>query len=202
MAALMYPQVLSVIQVSFPPRERGAAFGVFGAVIGVATISGPLVGGLLIQADIHVGSTDLLWRPIFLVNLPIGIGAVVAALIYLRESKAPSAPRLDIPGVVLVTIGLFMIAFPLVEGRDAGWPIWAYLMLAGGAVLLVAFRRYIRVRAASGGSPLVEPELFGDRGFVVGSAMTMVFLAGIPHSSSRSHCSCRSGWGSARCMRD
>jgi len=180
MAALMYPQVLSVIQVSFPPRERGAAFGVFGAVIGVATISGPLVGGLLIQADIHVGSTDLLWRPIFLVNLPIGIGAVVAALIYLRESKAPSVPRLDIPGVVLVTIGLFLIAFPLVEGRDAGWPIWAYLMLAGGAVLLVAFRRYIRVRAARGGSPLVEPELFGDRGFVVGSAMTMVFLAGIP----------------------
>jgi EmrB/QacA subfamily drug resistance transporter len=180
MAALMYPQVLSVIQVSFPPRERGAAFGVFGAVIGVATISGPLVGGLLIQADIHLGSTDLLWRPIFLVNLPIGIGAVVAALIYLRESKAPSAPRLDIPGVVLVTIGLFLIAFPLVEGRDAGWPIWAYLMLAGGAVLLVAFRRYIRVRAARGGSPLLEPELFGDRGFVVGSAITMVFLAGIP----------------------
>src|ERR1700676_5040546 len=63
MAALMYPQVLSVIQVSFPPRERGAAFGVLGAVIGVATISGPLVGGLLIQADIHLGSTDLLWRP-------------------------------------------------------------------------------------------------------------------------------------------
>jgi EmrB/QacA subfamily drug resistance transporter len=180
MAALMYPQVLSVIQVSFPPRERGAAFGVFGAVIGVATISGPLVGGLLIQANIHIGGTDLLWRPIFLVNLPIGIGAVVAALIYLRESKAPAAPRLDIPGVVLVSIGLFLIAFPLVEGRDAGWPIWAYLMLAGGALLLVAFRRYIRVRAERGGSPLVEPELFGDRGFVVGSAITMVFLAGIP----------------------
>jgi EmrB/QacA subfamily drug resistance transporter len=180
MAALMYPQVLSVIQVSFPPRERGAAFGVFGAVIGVATISGPLVGGLLIQADIHLGSTALLWRPIFLVNLPIGIGAIVAALIYLRESTAPSAPRLDIPGVVLVTIGLFLIAFPLVEGRDAGWPTWTYLMLAGGTLLLVAFRRYIRIRAARGGSPLVEPELFGDRGFVVGSAITMVFLAGIP----------------------
>ncbi|GAC1575479.1 MAG: MFS transporter [Candidatus Dormibacteria bacterium] len=180
MAALMYPQVLSVIQVSFPPRERGAAFGIFGAVIGVATISGPLLGGLLIQADIHVGSTDLLWRPIFLVNLPIGIGAVIAATIYLRESKAPSAPRLDIPGVVLATIGLFLIAFPLVEGRDAGWPVWAYVMLAGGALVLVAFGRYIRLRAARGGSPLVEPELFGDRGFVVGSSITMVFLAGIP----------------------
>ncbi len=180
MAALMYPQVLSVIQVSFPPRERGAAFGVFGGVIGVASISGPLLGGLLIQADIHVGGHALLWRPIFLVNLPIGIGAVVAAFIFLRESKAPTAPRLDIPGVVLATIGLFLIAFPLVEGRDAGWPIWAYLMLVGGALVLVAFARYIRVRADHGGSPLVEPALFGDRAFVVGSVIAMVFLAGIP----------------------
>jgi EmrB/QacA subfamily drug resistance transporter len=180
MAALMYPQVLSVIQVSFPPRERGAAFGIFGGVIGVATISGPLLGGLLIQADIHIGDHALLWRPIFLVNLPIGIGAVVAAFIFLRESKAPTAPRLDIAGVVLATIGLFLIAFPLVEGRDAGWPIWAYLMLVGGALMLVAFRRYIRFRADRGGSPLVEPELFGDRAFVVGSVIAMVFLAGIP----------------------
>ncbi len=180
MAALMYPQVLSVIQVSFPPRERGAAFGVFGGVIGVASISGPLLGGLLIQADIHIGGHALLWRPIFLVNLPIGIGAVVAAFIFLRESKAPSAPRLDIPGVVLASVGLFLIAFPLVEGRDAGWPTWAYLMLAGGVIVLVAFRRYIRRCADRGGSPLVEPALFGDRAFVVGSLIAMVFLAGIP----------------------
>jgi EmrB/QacA subfamily drug resistance transporter len=180
MAALMYPQVLSVIQVSFPPRERGAAFGIFGGVIGVASISGPLLGGLLIQADIHVGGNALLWRPIFLVNLPIGIGAVVAAFIFLRESKAPSAPRLDIPGVVLATLGLFLIAFPLVEGRDAGWPVWAYLMLAGGLLILVAFRRYIRFRAEHGGSPLVEPDLFGDRAFVVGTLIAMVFFAGVP----------------------
>ncbi|MDQ6846163.1 MAG: MFS transporter [Candidatus Dormibacteraeota bacterium] len=180
MASLMYPQVLSVIQVSFPPRERGTAFGIFGGVIGVATISGPLLGGVLIQADIHIGGNALLWRPIFLVNLPIGIGAVVAAFIFLRESRAPSAPSLDAPGVVLATIGLFLIAFPLVEGRDAGWPIWAYLMLGGGFLVLVAFRRYIRYRADRGRSPLVEPELFGDRAFVVGSLITMVFLAGIP----------------------
>ncbi len=180
MAALMYPQVLSVIQVSFPPRERGTAFGIFGGVIGVATISGPLLGGLLIQADIHIGSQALLWRPIFLVNLPVGIGAVIAAFMFLRESRAPSAPRLDIPGVALATIGLFLIAFPLVEGRDAGWPIWAFAMLAGGALVLVAFRRYILMRAARGGSPLVEPQLFGDRAFVVGSTIAMVFFAGIP----------------------
>jgi MFS family permease len=180
LASLMYPQVLSVVQVSFPPRERGAAFGIFGGVIGVASISGPLLGGLLIQADIHVGDHALLWRPIFLVNLPIGIGAVVAAFVFLRESRAPSAPRLDIPGVVLATIGLFLIAFPLVEGRDAGWPVWAYLMLAGGVLVLLGFRRYIDVRARRGGSPLIEPDLFRDRAFVIGSLIAMVFLAGIP----------------------
>jgi EmrB/QacA subfamily drug resistance transporter len=180
MAALMYPQVLSVIQVSFPPRERGTAFGVFGGVIGVASISGPLLGGLLIQADLHIGGTALLWRPIFLVNLPIGIGAVIAASIYLRESRAPDAPRLDIPGMMLATAGLFLIAYPLVEGRDAGWPLWAYLMLAGGFVVLVIFGRYIRARAARGRSPLVEPKLFGDRAFVVGSGIAMVLLAGVP----------------------
>jgi EmrB/QacA subfamily drug resistance transporter len=180
MAALMYPQVLSVIQVSFPPRERGTAFGIFGGVIGVASISGPLLGGLLIQADLHIGGTALLWRPIFLVNLPIGIGAVIAASIYLRESRAPDAPRLDIPGMLLATAGLFLIAYPLVEGRDAGWPLWAYLMLAGGFAVLVIFGRYIRARAARGGSPLVEPKLFGDRAFVVGSSIAMVFLAGVP----------------------
>jgi EmrB/QacA subfamily drug resistance transporter len=180
MAALMYPQVLSVIQVSFPPRERGTAFGIFGGVIGVATISGPLLGGLLIQADLHIGGTALLWRPIFLVNLPIGIGAVIAATRYLRESHAPDAPRLDIPGMLLATLGLFLIAFPLVEGRDAGWPLWAYLMLVGGAVVMVIFGRYIRLRAARGGSPLVEPKLFNDRAFVVGSTIAMAFFAGIP----------------------
>jgi EmrB/QacA subfamily drug resistance transporter len=180
MAALMYPQVLSVIQVSFPPRERGTAFGIFGGVIGVASISGPLLGGLLIQADLHIGATALLWRPIFLVNLPIGIGAVIAASIYLRESRAPDAPRLDIPGMLLATLGLFLIAYPLVEGRAAGWPLWAYLMLVGGAAVLVIFGRYIRARARRGGNPLVEPQLFGDRAFVVGSAIAMVFLAGIP----------------------
>ncbi|HEX4579430.1 MAG TPA: MFS transporter [Candidatus Dormibacteraeota bacterium] len=180
MAALMYPQVLSVIQVGFPPRERGTAFGIFGGIIGIAAISGPLLGGLLISADVHIANIALLWRPIFLVNLPIGIGAVIAASVYLRESRAPDAPRLDIPGTVLATAGLFLIAFPLVEGRDAGWAPWTYLMIVGGVAVMAIFGRYIRSCARRGGHPLVEPRLFGDRAFVVGSAIAMVFFAGIP----------------------
>lgn len=180
MAALMYPQVLSVIQVSFPPRERGKAFGVFGGLIGVATISGPLLGGLLIQADIHLGSTDLDWRPIFLVNVPVGIGAVVAAFVFLHESKAAQAPRLDIPGVILASTGLFLLAYPLVEGRDQGWPLWTWLMFAGAAIVLATFGIYQRRRAAGGRAPLVEPVLFQDRSFVVGILIATCFFAGIP----------------------
>src|SRR4030095_1663895 len=90
MGAIMFPQILSVIQVTFPPRERGTAFGMFGATIGLATITRPLVGGLLIEADLF----GLQWRPIFLVNVPIGILALAAAARYLIESRAPRALRL------------------------------------------------------------------------------------------------------------
>jgi EmrB/QacA subfamily drug resistance transporter len=176
LAALMYPQVLSVIQISFPPRERGAAFGTFGGVIGVATISGPLLGGILIKANLF----GLDWRPIFLVNVPIGIAALVAATLLLRESRAPSAPRLDLPGVTLVTAALFLLTYPLVQGREAGWPWWTFAFLAGAAILLVCFALYEVRRAKSVGSPLVQPLLFNDRAFVTGLLVTLLFLAGVP----------------------
>jgi MFS family permease len=99
MGAIMFPQILSVIQVTFPPQERGTAFGLFGATIGLATITGPLVGGLLIEADL----LGLQWRPIFLVNVPIGAAALAVATRYLVESRAPRALRLDLVGVAIVT---------------------------------------------------------------------------------------------------
>jgi MFS family permease len=109
--------------VTFPPRERAGAFGMFGATIGLATITGPLVGGLLINADL----LGLQWRPIFLVNVPIGIAALLAAARFLQESKAPDALRLDPVGVVVVTAGLLLLVYPLVQGRDLDWPPWAFL---------------------------------------------------------------------------
>jgi MFS family permease len=110
MAAMMYPQVLSVIQVTFPPQERARVFGFVGAVIGIATITGPLVGGLIIRNDITGGS----WRWIFLVNLPIGIAALIAATRLITESRAPNATRLDMGGFVLSTAGILLLVYPLV----------------------------------------------------------------------------------------
>lgn len=174
-AAMMYPQVLSVIQVSFPPRERAAAFGAFGAVIGVATISGPLAGGALIKLNILDA-----WRPIFLVNVPIGIAALIAAVRYLHEFKSPRAQRLDIPGTLLVTIALFLLIYPIVEGRDADWAAWTFISMVASIPVFVIFGLYTRWRASRDGSPLIEPDLFKDRAFVVGILLSAVFFAGIP----------------------
>ena len=174
--AIMFPQVLSIIQVTFPPQERATAFGLFGATIGLATITGPLVGGLLIQADLF----GLEWRPIFLVNLPIGIAALAVAARFLVESKAPRALRLDPVGVVVVTAGLLLLVYPLVQGRDLGWPPWTFLSMAAAVPVLAGFAVYERHKKALDGSPLVDLDLFRQRSFVPGLLLAGIFFMGIP----------------------
>jgi EmrB/QacA subfamily drug resistance transporter len=176
MGAIMFPQILSVIQVTFPPQERATAFGLFGATIGLATITGPLVGGLLIEADLF----GLQWRPIFLVNLPIGITALAVAARYLVESKAPRALRLDPVGVVVVTTGLLLLVYPLVQGRDLGWPPWTFLSMAAAVPVLAGFAVYERHKKALDGSPLVDLDLFRQRSFVPGLLLAGIFFMGIP----------------------
>lgn len=175
-SGLMFPQVLAVIQVTIPPKDRGRAFGIFGATIGIATILGPLVGGLLISADLF-GSD---WRMIFLVNIPVGIFAFVAAYLALPDSRAPDAPRLDVPGAALITAGLFLLVYPLTEGREKGWPVWIYAMLAASAPFLVAFVVLQRRKTAADASPLLLMTLFGNPSFRAGLILSVVFFAGIP----------------------
>jgi EmrB/QacA subfamily drug resistance transporter len=176
MGAVMFPQILSVIQVTFPPRERATAFGLFGATIGLATITGPLVGGLLIDADLM----GLGWRPIFLVNVPIGVAALAVASRYLVESRAPRALRLDPGGVAIVTAGLLLLVYPLVQGRELDWPLWTFLSMAAAVPVLAGFAVYERRKKALDGSPLVDPDLFRERGFVAGLAVAGIFFMGIP----------------------
>jgi EmrB/QacA subfamily drug resistance transporter len=173
--ALMFPQVFSVIQVTFPPRERGTAFGMVGATIGLATIMGPLVGGLLIQGDL----LGLDWRPIFLVNVPVGLTAMALAVRYLPESRAPRALRLDLVGVAIVTTGLLLLVYPLVQGRDLDWPLWTFVSMAAAVPVLAAFAAYERRKKAADGSPLVELDLFRERAFVVGLPVAAIFFMGV-----------------------
>jgi EmrB/QacA subfamily drug resistance transporter len=175
-SGLMFPQVLAVIQVTIPPKDRGKAFGIFGATIGIATILGPLVGGLLISLNLF--GTD--WRMIFLVNIPVGIFALVAAFVEMPDSKAPDAPRLDIAGAGLITAGLFLLVYPLTEGREKGWPGWIYLMLAASVPCLIGFVLLQRRKTAANASPLLLMTLFGNQSFRAGLVLSMVFFAGIP----------------------
>lgn len=174
-AAMMAPQVLAVIQVSFPPHERSAAFGIFGFALGMGSIVGLILGGVLISGDVF----GLGWRMIFLVNLPVGLLAFLAALALLRESHAPSALKVDSLGVVMISLALFLLTYPLVVGRDMGWPLWSILCLLASLPALFIFARYERYKAAKDGSPLVNLALFRNGVFVLGLVITFVFYAGI-----------------------
>jgi len=175
MAALMYPQVLSVIQVSFPPSERARVFGFVGAVIGIATIAGPLAGGLIIRNDLTGGS----WRWIFLVNLPIGIASLIAATRLVTESHAPNATRLDMVGVLLASAGILLLVYPLVEGQVAGWPAWTFICMGISPIVLALFILYERSLPVAR-FPLVQLSLFRIPSFRIGVAIAAVFIAGVP----------------------
>ncbi|HEY5985155.1 MAG TPA: MFS transporter [Streptosporangiaceae bacterium] len=176
-SGLMFPQVLAILQVTFPAREKPKAFAIYGATIGLATILGPVLGGSLIKLDLFGAD----WRAIFYVNVPIGLAALAAGLRQVGESRAADADRLDLAGVVLATTGLFLLVLPLVVGRDQGWPVWSLLMLIGSAPVLVAFAAYEwALTRRPGSSPLMRTTLFGQRSFSVGLVLCLVFFAGIP----------------------
>ena len=175
MGAIMVPQVLAVIQVIFPPKERIKALAGFGVTAGLGTVSGPLIGGLLIQHNL----LGLTWRPIFLINIPVGIIAVAASAVLVRESRAPSPPRLDPVGAALVSAALLLLLYPLVEGRQLGWPAWTFVSMAAAAPVLAVFIDYERVKARRDGSPLVHVGLFRERGFSAGMAIAVAFFLGI-----------------------
>src|SRR5579859_887465 len=174
-AALMVPQVLAVIQISFPPHERSAAFGIFGFALGMGAVVGLILGGVLITSDVF----GLGWRMIFLVNLPVGAIGLLGALVFLQESRSPSALRLDGIGVVVISVALFLLTYPLVVGRALGWPLWSILCLFTSLPTLFIFACYERYKSGKDGSPLVELSLFRDGAFVLGLVITFVFYAGI-----------------------
>ncbi|MFD3483745.1 MFS transporter [Streptomyces sp. NPDC058665] len=171
MAAMMVPQVLAIIHVTFPAHERGKVFGMFGAIVGLGAVSGPLLGALLTQWNLF----GLEWRPIFLINLPVGIAGVILGRRFITESKAPQALRLDVVGVVLVTGALLMLIYPLTRGRELGWPLWGHLCMAGSVLVFAAFVAYERVKTRKDGSPLVELSLFKVKSFAAGIAVQLTF---------------------------
>lgn len=174
--AMMTPQVLAIATVTFPPHERSQAFSLFGLSAGLASVCGPILGGVLISANLF----GLDWQPIFLVNIPIGIAAVVAGWFLIPRLPGHAGMRNDYVGIGLFGLGILAVVFPIVEGRAYGWPAWAFGMMAAGAVLLVLFVLWTRSRAAAGQPQLLNFDLITNRQFMFGALVVTIFASGIP----------------------
>lgn len=182
--ALLTPQSLSIITSIFPPEKRGGAFGVWAATAGLSAAIGPTLGGFL--------TTNFTWRAIFYVNVPIGIAAIVLAYLVMPEMTLHREHKLDIPGMILATAGLFALVFGLIEGERYNWgrisnvgsfsigsmqaSLWSIpTILAASVVLLVAFV----IREARAPEPLLPLSLFRNRNFSVGNVVSGIVAFGM-----------------------
>jgi EmrB/QacA subfamily drug resistance transporter len=174
-AAVMIPQAFGILLMVFPKAEIPKVFGLFGPVIGIGAVVGPVLGGLLISANLFGTG----WRLVFLINVPLGIAAVIGALRLMPESRSPDAPTLDVLGALLVAAGSGLVIYPLIQGQEAGWPAWMFVMLAVGIAVFVGFGFLERSRDRRGVSPLVTTSLFVKRAFTSGVATIWLFFAGM-----------------------
>ena len=172
-AAIMVPQGFGLIRELFGDAGQQKAFGVFGPVMGMAAVAGPLVGGGLIKLNL----LGLDWRAIFLVNVPIGIAALFAGRRFLpRVGPATPDARLDGTSIGLAMLGGFALVYPLIQGREHGWPVWSFGLLALGVITLGAFAVHQGRRARHGRAPLVEPAILRRRPYVAGLAVVVGFI--------------------------
>jgi MFS family permease len=206
LGAIMLPQVFGLIRDLFQAHEMGKAFGVYGPVMGLSAMLGPIAAGGLIGADVFGTG----WRMIFLVNVPVGLAALVLGA-RLLPADAPAGAsevasedgarrgvrrgarrgvrrgarrgvrrgQLDLPGTVLAAVAMFGLVFPLAQGHALGWPTWLYAMLAASVLVLAWFAVYQIRRQRAGRTPLVEPSIFGHRPYRAGIAFSIVFVGSL-----------------------
>ncbi len=173
-AAMMSPNILSLLGIAYPGARRVRAITVYGMVMGLAAASGQVIGGVLIA--VNVGGLG--WRTVFLINLPVGLVALALLRKLVPESRAEQAKSIDVVGLVLVSAGLLALVLPLIQGHSAGWRAWTWASMGFSAVLLVAFALYQRQLAARGGTPLFDPALFRTASLRSGLGTQLAFWCG------------------------
>lgn len=164
-AAFMIPQSIAYIQLLFPAQQdRIKALGIYGSIAGTASVIGQFLGGFL--PDTHFFAEG--WRLIFLINLPAGLVSSILAIIYLKETPVEQQSKFDYTGVGLLTMLLISLIYPLIRGRELGWPLWSIVLLAFSIVLLVVFIYDQKKKNDSGKSSLINVELFSYKEFNIG----------------------------------
>lgn len=174
-SAMMFPQVLATIHATAEGRARTRAIGLFGSVGGISIVTGQVLGGVLVAADL-AGSG---WRAIFLINVPVVLFALLLGLRTVPDSRSESPARGDLAGTVLLASALASLLLPLTEGRAAGWPLWSVLLLAAAPVLGYGFFAVERRVERAGGDPLLPPSLLREpgvrRGLLAGGPIFLGF---------------------------
>jgi EmrB/QacA subfamily drug resistance transporter len=180
-AAIMLPQVFGLIRDLFEAHEMGQAFGVYAPVMGLSAMLGPIASGGLIGANVF----GMGWRMIFLVNVPVGLVALVlGARVLPAESPVAAGSgsrrgRLDLPGAALAGVAMFGLVFPLAQGHALGWPAWLFGMLGASVLVLAGFAAYQVNRQRRGRAPLIEPTIFKHRPYRAGLVFSIVFVGSL-----------------------
>ncbi|MFI6476827.1 MFS transporter [Nonomuraea sp. NPDC050663] len=164
--AAMIPQGMGLMKEMFRDKELTTAFGLFGPVLGLSAVGGPILAGALVSGP---G-----WRMIFLINLPIGIAAAIAAIKFLPSTRPTGGVKLDIPGALLASLGTVLIVFPLIQGGEHGWPLWSFVMMAASVVVFALFVVYEKKRKSD---QLIVPSLFRKPAFLSGLAVGAIYFA-------------------------
>jgi len=174
-AAAMAPQVLATFRVIFGRAERGKAFGIYGAMLGFASAIGLVLGGLLTGANLFGWE----WRSVFYVNVPVAVAALIAGARFVPETKDPGARRPFVAGAVLLAGSLVAIVYPLLEGRQLGWPAWVWPLMAAGVAGLVVLGLIEARRTSTTVAPLLRAGLFRVPAFAAGMGIQLAFFAGM-----------------------
>ncbi|OXS54745.1 hypothetical protein B1A99_25810 [Cohnella sp. CIP 111063] len=173
-AALLIPQVLAIIQIIFPPEEKGKAVGFYGAVSGLGLIAGQIIGGVMIHWNVWA----LGWRSVFLINLPIGVLAILLIIPLIQETRSAGKKNIDMLGILILTGTLLLLTYPLVVGRESGWPIWIYLSFAGAIAAFFLFLAHEKRMVRHGKNPLIPTTIFHERTFSIGVLSILAYQIG------------------------
>ncbi|GAB3745883.1 MFS transporter [Amycolatopsis oliviviridis] len=173
--AMMLPQGLGILRDNLTPRELTKALAVFGPVLGLGGVLGPVLGGALVDWDLF----GLGWRLVFLVNVPVGLAALALSWWLVPRDSGTRTLRVDVVGAVLVAVASALLVLPLNEGQASGWPLWTWLSLSAAAIGYAGFALWQRRVLRRDRPPLVTPSLFGKSAFTVGLVAVALFFGGL-----------------------